>query len=114
MRRAQNLEVGGPGDGRLDAQDAAGLVVHLDGVATHPVLDAHALGTVLEARGDFAGEVAVGLAAKEAHHVGALEVEHRVTGEARIDGAEGLRAREDDVGRPLGHVAKSLRVGIDF
>jgi hypothetical protein len=47
---AQDLEVARLGEGGLDAQDAAGLVVHLDGVAPEPVLDAYSLGTVLEAR----------------------------------------------------------------
>jgi hypothetical protein len=99
---AEDLEVVRPGDGGLDAQNAAGLVVHLDGIAAHPVLDADALGPVLEAGDDLPGEVAVDLAAEEAHDVGALEVLDRVAHERRIDPGQRARILEEDVRGPLG------------
>ena len=48
LARPEDLEVVGASNGGLDAQDAGALVVHLDRVATNPVLDANALGAVLE------------------------------------------------------------------
>jgi hypothetical protein len=62
------------------------------------VLGADAFGPVLEAGGEVAGEVAVGLAAEEAHDVGALEVQGGVADERGIDGGEGRGRREEDVG----------------
>jgi len=61
MGRAQDLEVGRFADGGFDPQDTTSLVVHLDGVAPEPVFDTNALGAVLEAGDDLAGEVALGL-----------------------------------------------------
>jgi hypothetical protein len=70
VERAEGLEVAGASDGGLDAQDAAGLVVHLDGVSPDPMFDADALGAVLETGDDLSGEASMGLAAEETHHVG--------------------------------------------
>jgi hypothetical protein len=102
--RTQDLEGGRVGNGGLDAQDTASLVVHLDGVAGGPVLDPHTLGPVLEARDQLPGVVAEDLATEEAHHVGALEVVHGVPDQRGIDVGEGARVVEEDVGGPFGLV----------
>ena len=57
---------------------------------------------MLEAGGQLAGEVAVCFAPEEAQDVGALEVEHRVPDEGRIEGRERGGVAEQDVGGLLG------------
>jgi len=54
---AIDAEVFGFIDGGFDAQDAAFLVIHLDGVAVEGVFDANAFGPMLEVADDFAFEV---------------------------------------------------------
>ena len=90
LERAEDSEVSGFGDGRFDAQDPTGRVVHLDRVAVHPMLDANAFGPVCEAGREFADEVAVCLAAEEAHDVGTLEVQGGVADEGGVDGRQCL------------------------
>ncbi len=43
-------------EGRLDTQDVSELVVHLERIAAHAVLDPHTLRAVLQVAGDFLGE----------------------------------------------------------
>jgi hypothetical protein len=57
LESTEGLEVGSLGDGGFDAEDAAGLVVHLDRVSSDPVPDPCAFDPILEA-GD---EIAFGL-----------------------------------------------------
>jgi hypothetical protein len=72
VKRAEDLEVCGIADGGFHPEHASGFVVHLDGVASEPVLDANPLGAVLEAGDDLPCVVAGSLLSKEPHHVGAL------------------------------------------
>src|SRR6266851_3367280 len=82
LEGTEDLEAGGFSHGRFDAQDASRLVVHLDGVAIGPVFDADAFLAALQARGELALEVVVNAStAEEAHDVGTVEVQHRVTDE---------------------------------
>ena len=104
LKRTEDLEVDRVGDGGLDAQDRSGLVVHLDGVAAGPVLDANAFGAALEAAGELAGEIAVRLAAEESQDVGALEVLGGVADQGRVEIGEGGRVLEEQVRCPFGLV----------
>lgn len=106
---AEDLEAGSLGDGGFDAQDAARLVVHFDGVAIGPVLDADAFLAPLQARGELAFEVVMNAgAAEEAHDVGTLEVKHRVTDERRVDRPEGRCVTEDEIGGPFGLIGRPI------
>jgi len=68
------------------SQDAALLVVELDRVLIHPVLDAHALGTVLKAADDLPFEgVPVEAVAQEPHDVQARERLHPMPHQGGID-----------------------------
>lgn len=49
VQRAEDLKRRGFGDSGFDAQDAAGLVVHLDGVTVDPMFDADSFGAPLKA-----------------------------------------------------------------
>jgi len=62
---AKNLERRGLGDGRFDAQNGGGLVVHLDGISCDPMLDPNPFGPVLKTGYDLAGEPAMGFLAEE-------------------------------------------------
>ena len=104
MAWAQDLEVGRAPNRGLHAEDAPCLVVHLDRVPADPVFDSDALQPVLEIGGDLADEVAVRLAAKEPHDVGALEMLHAVANQGWIDGAQAPWFPEHEVGGPFGLV----------
>src|SRR5713226_1165725 len=98
LEGTEDLEAGGFSHGRFDAQDASRLVVHLDGVAIGPVFDADAFLAALQARGELALEVVVNAStAEEAHDVGTVEVQHRVTDEGRVDGAESTLPRDREL-----------------
>src|SRR6267142_2356691 len=56
-------------DRRLDPQHTALLVVHLDGVLLHPVLDPHPFRTHLNVTARLAAEPAVTAPAQESQHV---------------------------------------------
>jgi hypothetical protein len=66
---ATDFELIGVIDDGLDPQDTAVLVVHLDPVALHPVLDAGAGPAPLPVGEDVAREAAVELAAEEGEPV---------------------------------------------
>src|ERR1700735_2416052 len=73
----KRLELASIVDGRFNAYDPV-TIVHLDGVAVHPVLNAHALFASAHIAADFAFEALTHLpaqryrTAQKAHHVGAL------------------------------------------
>src|SRR5207245_2589647 len=88
----------------------------LDGGERVQIVLVGALRAGLEAGGEFAGKVAVGLAPQEAHDVGALEVERGVADEGGVDGGEGRGGLEQDVGGPLALVdgpVVGLRPGLE-
>jgi len=68
------------------------------------VLEADALGAILETGDDLAGEVKRSFLGEETHDVGALEVAYRVAGEPGKDLGQGARILEEQVGSPLGLV----------
>ena len=80
------------------------------------MLDADARDAILEAGHQLTGEVARSLAGEEAHDVRALEVGHRVSGEAGRESGEGAGIAEHDVAGPLGLVGRpviALRPGLE-
>src|SRR5271166_585337 len=84
-------------DGRLDPQDAAVLVVHLDRILVDPVFDPHAFGTSFVIRRRFAMERAVAAPAQKAQHVPADEVLQRMPDKLRVSFAQPRRVAEHDV-----------------
>src|SRR5262249_23730725 len=84
---SEDLKASRVGHGGLDSQDVV-RVVHLDRVALHPVLHAHAFLALLEAAGHLAEESTVALAPEETHDIATLEVQRRVPNELWIDRIE--------------------------
>jgi len=97
-----DLEFTGSVDGRLDAQNASVLVVHLDGVLFHAVSDAHPGPTGLVVRSDVTGELGVELSAKEGHDVFGAEVRGGVLEQRIIETGQGGGVFEQNVGGVLG------------
>lgn len=98
---AKDFEFGGLVDGGFGAQDAALLVVKLDGVLSEAMFDANAFGPVLEIADDFAFEGAVDFAAQEAHDVGAGKGRNAVKDQRWINLRQRGAVFEHDVGGPL-------------
>lgn len=98
-------------DRGLDAQHGGLLVVHLDGVLSGAVFDAHAFDPPFQIAADFAEEVSVHpsmcwqLAAPEPQHVGALKCFEAAPQPPRIELRQRRRVAEQQVRGPFGLLA---------
>ena len=110
---ATNLELPRLIDDRFDAQNLAELVVHLQPVVFHPVLDPSTWKTVLLAVGqDFAVEARVQTAAQEGEDVLGGEAQQGMLEQSRIEFGQLGSTLEQDIGAVLGLVDDPVVVGL--
>src|SRR6266850_528919 len=79
------LEEGDVVDGRLDAEHAAVLVVHLDRGTAEAVFDAGPLDASGKLRTDLLGQLRADLTAKKAGDLLHLDAQHRLAGEMFVE-----------------------------
>jgi hypothetical protein len=109
-RPAAHLELVRVVDDRFHPQDAPVLVVHLDPVLLHPVLDARPGPSPLPLVEDLAREAAVELAAEERQDIFGAQAPRGVPKQPGVEVAGGGPVLEEDVGGVLMQRAFALDV----
>ena len=110
----KDFEVPGIVDGRLYPEIGPLLIVELDMIASHPMLDPDAFGAFLQMADDFAGkgrgDVSPGgnLSPQKAHHIRAGKGCQAVPQKMGIDLSQLLGVLEEDVGGPLALINRSV------
>ena len=95
-------------DRRLDAQNGPLLIIHLDRVLFHPMLDPAAPAPEVEVAGHLAAKARRGTPAEEAQHVGGPKDRGRVVRQRGVERREVLCLAEHEVGGVLGRAKRPV------